>query len=141
MRKTKKVNALFDEARANSADSLSRLNEAEKHWDRRELHRAAEKGWAATTQATNALVLAYCGVEPEASGNKDTYGALSHLIKEVPELKRMKDCYTGLLVSLYGLVLCDGSMDPLEDTIEDIRAAAAYVKDAERLAGVEVVDG
>ena len=133
MLKTERVTALFDEARVNRADSLLRLKDAEKHWDRRELLRAAEKAWAATTQATNALVLAYHGVEVEANGANNAYGALLRLCQEVPELKEMKDSYTSLSVSLFGLVLCDGSLDPLEHTIEDIREAADYVRDAERL--------
>ena len=140
MLKTEKVKALFNEARANSADSLQRLDDAATHWDRRELHRAAEKGWTAATQATNALVLAYRGAEPAVNGANNAYSALARLAKEIPELKGIKDCYTALTVSLYGLVICDGSLDPLDDTIADIRAAAAYVQDAERLASGGIAD-
>lgn len=137
MLKSERIAALFDEAKANSADSLSRLNDAEKHWDRRELLRSADKAWAAATQATNALVLAYTGVEPEPGDG----GPLHHLSREIPELKKIVNQYTGFHVYLFDLVICDGNVEPLDDTIAEIRAAAAYVKDAERLAGGEVADG
>ena len=136
MLKSEKVTALFNEARANSADSLSRLNDAEKHWDRRELLRSADKAWAATTQATNALILAYTGIEP-ASGNS---GPLHHLSRKFPELEQIVDQYTDFHVSLFDLVICNGNVDPLEYTIEDIRKTAAYIKDAECLASGGIAD-
>ena len=58
MLEAKRVKALFTEADAFNAEALERLDDAIKHWDRRELSRAAEKAWAAILQATNALVLA-----------------------------------------------------------------------------------
>ena len=141
MLKSERIAALFDEAKANSADSLSRLNDAEKHWDRRELLRSADKAWAAATQATNALVLAYTGVEPESGNGTGNGVSLHHLSREIPELKEIVNQYTGFHVYLFDLVICDGNVDPLDDTISEIRAAAAYVKDAERLAGGEGADG
>ena len=141
MLKSERIAALFDEAKANSADSLSRLKDAEKHWDRRELLRSADKAWAAATQATNALVLAYTGVEPESGNGNDNGVPLHHLSRKFPELKEVVNQYTGFHVYLFDLVICDGNVDPLDDTIEEIRAAAAYVKDAERLAGGGDADG
>ena len=141
MLKSERVAALFDEAKANSADSLSRLNDAEKHWDRRELLRSADQAWAAATQATNALVLAYTGVEPGSGNGNDNHGSLHHLSRKFPELEAIMNQYTGFQVYLFGLVICDGNVDPLEATIEDIRAAAAYVCDAERRALEGAADG
>ncbi len=134
MLKTKQVVALLDEARVNSADSLARLDDATKHWDKRELLRSAEKAWAAANQATNALILARTGIEPKPGSDADTYGLLSRLAKEVPGLEDLKDRYAHLSVYLFDLVLCNGSVDPLDFTIHDIRDTADYIRDAERLA-------
>lgn len=136
MLKTEQIAALFDEAHSNSSDSLERLDDAAKHWDRRELLRSAEKAWAAATQATNALIVAHIDIEPEPHGENDTYGLLSRLAREVPELRDLKDRYTDFSVSLFDLVICNGNLDPLEITIEDIRKTADYIRECERLAGV-----
>lgn len=139
MLKSEKVAGLFDEARVNSADSLLRLKDAEKHWDRRELLRAAEKAWAATTQATDALVLAYSGAEPASANGygSDSHSSLLRLSKKFPELEGIVDQYTEFYVYLFDLVICNGNVDPLEYTVEDIRKTSDYIRDAERLAGVE----
>ena len=134
MLKTQRAVELFNEARKTGEDSLRRLDDAEKHWDRRELLRSAEKAWEAATQATGALILTFSGVEPEPHGKNDTYGMLASLASEVPEIKPLKDKYTDMSVYLYDLVICNGSVDPLEFTIEDIRNTADYIRECERLA-------
>ena len=137
MLKTEQIAVLFDNARTNSSDSLKRLDDAEKHWDRHELLRSAEKAWAAATQATDALIMARIGIESEPHGENDTYGLLSKLAREAPELAELKDKYTDFSVFLFDLVICNGNLDPLEITIEDIRKTADYTLECERLAGVE----
>ena len=57
---TDRVSAIFDDARSVQADAL-RLLEAGDVRD------AAEKAWCATRRATDALILARTGVEPEMS--------------------------------------------------------------------------
>ena len=134
MIETGRVAALIKEARTRSADSLESLADAEKHWDRRELLRSAEQAWSATTQATNALILAHCEVEPEFEGASDTYGMLSRLAREIPELQGLKEKYTEFSVFLFDSVICNGNPDPLEITVEDIRKTAEYIRECERLA-------
>ena len=136
MLKTERVAALLDEARARSADALERLDNASKHWDRRELLRSAEQAWAAATQATNALILAHSGEEPK-SGDHDTFGLLEHLSGEARGLEKVLDQYTDFSVYLLGIAISDGNLDPLEFTIEDIRKTADYIRERERMAGVE----
>ncbi len=135
MLKTQRAAELFNEARKTGEDSLRRLDDSEKHWDRRELLRSAEQAWEAATQATGALILTLSGVEPEPNGKNDTYGMLSSLAIEVPELRPLKDKYTDMSVYLYDLVICNGSVDPLEFTIEAIRNTADYIRECQRLAG------
>ena len=139
MLEAKRVKALFEEADAFNAEALERLDDATKHWDRRELSRAAEKAWAATLQATNALVLAHTGVETklDVHNDRETGTRLDSLRPRTPELKNLIDKYTEQWVYLFGLVLCDGNVDPIDATIEEIQSVAEYIRDAERLAGVE----
>ena len=135
MLKTERAAALFVEARVQSSDSLRRLDDAAKHWDRRELLRSAEKAWNAATIASNALILAHSGEEPKSAGENDTFGALYRLSREVPSMEEVLDLYTDFSVRLFDLVVCNGNLDPLEFTIEDIRKTAEYIRECERLAG------
>ena len=112
MLKTERVAYLFKEARATSSDSLNRLDDATKHWDRRELLRSAERAWDAATKATNALIMAHIGIEPEPHGENDTYGLLSKLAVESPGCKELKGQYTDFSVFLYDLVICNGKSGP-----------------------------
>ena len=109
---------------------------ASKHWDRRELLRSAEKAWAAATQATNALILAHTGKEPDSGNHNDTFGLLLSLSQEVPGLNGVLDQYTDFSVYLFGLTIANGTLDPLEFTIEDIHKSADYISECERLASV-----
>ena len=59
------------------------------------------------------------------------------LSKKFPELEGIVDQYTEFYVYLFDLVICNGNVDPLEYTVEDIRKTSDYIRDAERLAGVE----
>ena len=137
MLETKRVKALLAEADALNTEALERLDDAIKHWDRRELSRAAEKAWAAILQATNALVLAHTGVETklDVHNDREIGDRLDRLQPRSPELEKLIGKYTHQWVYLFGLVLCDGNLDPLDTTIEDIRSVADYIRDAERLAG------
>ncbi len=141
MLEAKRVKALFEEADAFNAEALERLDDAVKHWDRRELSRAAEKAWAAILQATNALVLARTGVETKLDihNDRETGPRLDSLQPRTPELDKLIGKYTEQWVYLFGLVLCDGNVDPIDTTIEDIQSVADYIRDAERLAGLEAL--
>lgn len=141
MLEAKRVKALFEEADAFNAEALERLDDAVKHWDRRELSRAAEKAWAAILQATNALVLARTGVETKLDVHNDREIGirLDSLRPKGPELTKLISKYTDQWVYLFGLVLCDGNVDPIDATIEEIQSVADYIRDAERLAGVDAL--
>ena len=141
MLKTERVTTLLEEARAKSVESLERLADAEKNWDRRELLRSAERAWDAATQATNAVILSHSGSEPKDKGENDTFGMLSRLSSELSGLKPILDQYTDFSVYLYGVTISNASLDPLEFTIEDIRKAAEYIGECERMAGVADEDG
>ena len=136
MLKNERVADLLNQALEKRADSLARLDDAEKHWDRLELLRSAKIAWDAANQATAALILAQLGSEPESHGRSDTYGLLSRLALKDHRLKELESTYVGLSVDLFDMVICNDSVDPLEFTIEDIRKTADYVRECERLAGM-----
>ena len=138
MHEANRVKALFAEAEALHAEALSRVDDAAKHWDRRELTRAAEKAWAATLQATNALILAHIGVETKLNLENDSE-ITSRLLRLRPKLPGFKDLEGKFATQsefLFHLVLCNGNLDPLEDTIADIRDTVEYITECERLAGI-----
>lgn len=136
MLKIERVADLLNQALEKRADSLARLDDAEKHWDRLELLRSARIAWEAANQATAALILAQTGSEPESYGPNDTYGLLSQLTQRDHRLKDLQSTYIALSVDLFDQVICNGSADPLEFTIEDIRSTADYIRECERLAGL-----
>ena len=136
MLKIERVAELLNQALEKRADSLARLDAAEKHWDRLELLRSAKIAWEAANHATAALILSQTGTEPERYGSRDTYGILSLLAQRDHRLKELENTYVGLSVDLFDMVICNDSVDPLEFTIEDIRKTADYIRECERLAGV-----
>lgn len=133
MLKIERVADLLNQALEKRADSLARLDDAEKHWDRLELLRSAKIAWEAANQATAALILSQTGTEPERYGPNDTYGLLSLLAKRDHRFKKLEHTYVALSVDLFDMVICNDSVDPLEFTIEDIRETADYIRECERL--------
>ena len=134
MSNTERSATLFAGAWTIYEDGLKRLEDAIEHWDRRELQRAAEKAWEATLQATNALILARTGVEPEPNDDRETAKRLRLLRSEDAEWKQLTTAYTCQEQALFITIVCDGDVDPIVCTIDDIRDAANYIRDAERLA-------
>ena len=136
MLKIERVADLLSQALEKRADSLARLEDAERHWDRLELLRSAKIAWEAANQATAALILAHTGAEPERHGSSDSYGLLSLMAQRDHRFKKLEHTYVALSVDLFDMVICNDSVDPLEFTIEDIRRAADYIRECERLAGI-----
>ena len=134
MSNTERSAALFAGAWAIYGDGLKRLEDAIEHWDRHELQRAAEKAWEAALQATNALILARTGVEPEPNDDRETAKRLRLLWSEGAEWKELATAYTCQEQALFITIVCDGDVDPIKCTIDDIRDAADYIRDVERLA-------
>ncbi len=140
MLKTDRAAALFDKALETYTGAAKHLDEAIAELDRAELVKAAEKTWAATLQATNALIVAQTGVEPKPNDRQET---TNHLLG-LPgwgtddcdaELKELTEQYFSLTHILHDTVICDRDIEPVSVLIQDIRDAADYIRDAERLAG------
>lgn len=123
---THTVVGIFADARFMHSESL-RLLEAG------DLRDAAEKAWCATKRATDALILRYTGREPRTSGV--TYRNIRGLRHQSPDLESLANRYSQRMQDLHGSCFYDGVCEPEEPIIQDIHATAAYIDDAERLAG------
>ena len=123
---TVRVSAIFADARAVHADAL-RLLEAG------DVRNAAEIAWRATKRATDALILARTGIEPEIFS--DTVRGLSRLATEDDAVLPLHKRYHIRLAHLHGECFNLGICVPLDEVEHRIRKTADYINDAERLAG------
>ena len=126
---TDRVQEIFQDARVLQAAAVERLD----HGDIRD---AAEKAWGATKRATDALILARTGEEPERT--PETGAGLDQLAFQDPVVRdaRMVARYYTRQGRLHGGCFYNGLCDPIEDTERRIRETADYIGDAERMAGI-----
>ncbi len=124
---TDRVSAIFADARAVHAEAL-RLLEAG------DIRDAAEKAWCATKRATDALILARTGTEPEISS--DTSIGLAMLSEEEDNtVSPLVGRYYSRQGQLHGTCFYLGVCRPIEEIERRIRQTAEYINDAARLAG------
>ena len=126
MLSTDRVPAIFADARDVHADAL-RLLEAG------DIRDAAEKAWCATKRATDALVLARTGTEPEFSS--DTSRGLLVLAEADGAVSPLIGRYYSRQGHLHGECFYHGVCEPAAEVERRIRQTADYINDAERLAG------
>ena len=127
---TDRIQAIFQDARELQADALEMLTQGQ-------IRNAAEKAWGATTKrATDALVLARTGEEPERT--PETGAGLRMLQSLDPRVRsaHLRRRYYVRQAELHGQCFYNGLCDPLEDTDRLIRRTSAYIDDAQRLAAV-----
>ena len=126
---TDRVQEIFQDARVLQAAAVERL-------DQGDIRDAAEKAWGATKRATDALILARTGEEPERT--PETGAGLNQLAFQDPVVRdaRMVARYYTRQGRLHGGCFYNGLCDPIEDTERRIRETADYIGDAERMAGI-----
>ena len=124
---TNRVTEIFADARAVHSDALRML----EHGDIRD---AAEKAWCATKRASDALILAWTGDEPEKS--PETSRALRQLVTQDRRVESLVNRYYARQGALHGECFYLGLCAPIPDTERRIRETAGYIQDAENLAGV-----
>ena len=95
---------------------------------------AAEKAWCSTKRATDALILARTGREPESS--RETSQELRNLIHADRSAESLRGRYYSRQMHLHGDCFYSNRCEPLEDTLRVIRDTEEYIRDAERLAGL-----
>ena len=125
--RTDRIQAIFQDARGLQADALEMLTQGRTR-------NAAEKSWGATKRATDALILARTGEEPERT--PETGAGLRTLESLDPRIRsaHLRRRYYVRQAELHGQYFYNGLCDPLEDTDRLVRRTSAYIDDAQRLA-------
>ena len=126
---TDRVRQLFADARALQAGALEMLALGD-------VRNAAEKAWGATKRATDALVLARIGEEPERTPESAQGLLLLQAEDDLVREARMVGRYYTRQGHLHGDCFYAGLCEPIEGTERRTRMTADYIDDAERLAGL-----
>ena len=123
---TADVHRIFADARQVHAESLERLEQGD-------IRDAAEKAWLSTLRATNALILARTGEEPE----RTTYIriGLERLAQRDERFQSLVNRYFSRQNSLHGDCFYLGICEPADLIERRIRETIDYIQDAEALAG------
>ncbi|MCY4663391.1 MAG: hypothetical protein OXC00_01855 [Acidimicrobiaceae bacterium] len=116
--------ALFADARALHDAALARL-EAD------DIRDAAEKAWCAIKRATDGLVVARTGEEPNKS--PVTTRELNRLAADDPDINRLTDRYHVVRDALHGDCFYLGFCEPIDRTERLIRETIDYIDEVERL--------
>ena len=124
MEATDRVNFLFADARSLYDDALEMLTQEK-------IRNAAEKAWGATKRATDALVLARHGEEPQSAGQARR--ALLRLSAQDPAFDAFQGQYNTRSALLHVNCFYDGNCEPVEEMASLIRATISYIQTAEEL--------
>ena len=116
---------IFEDARNVHSAALGRLVEGD-------VRDAAEKAWCATKRATDALILARTGVEPERS--TDTRIGLERLANADQRALSLVGRYYSRQSFLHGDCFYLGICEPIETIERRIRETDRYIQDAESMA-------
>jgi hypothetical protein len=122
---TGRVAEIFADARTIHESALRALEQGD-------IRDAAEKAWCATKRATDALILARTGTEPEKS--PETSRALRQMAREDRRARPLVGRYFTTQSALHGDCFYLGLCEPVADTEILIRETADYIRDAENLA-------
>ena len=124
---TNRIEEIFRDARELQDDALEMLTQGRTR-------NAAEKSWGATKRATDALILARTGEEPERT--PETGAGLRTLESLDPRIRsaHLRRRYYVRQAELHGQCFYNGLCDPLEGTDRLVRRTSAYIDDAQRLA-------
>ena len=128
---TDRVAVILSDSRAVHADAMRLLATGD-------ILDAAEKAWCATKRATDALILARIGEEPEISS--DTSGGLLVLAEGDDAVRSLIRRYYSRQHHLHGACFYLGICQPVEEVHRRIRETADYIRDAASLAGYSDTD-
>lgn len=122
---TDRIGELFADARGMYESALERMAQGD-------VRDAAEKAWCATLLATNALILARTGDEPQRTPG--TSIELGKLADQDRAIQSLTGRYYSRQGQLHGECFYLGLCEPVTQTERRIRDTIAYVQDAEVLA-------
>ena len=125
MVETERTAAVFLDAWGLYAEALEEIA-------RGKLSNAAEKAWGATKRATDALILARTGEEPEITAG--TTRGLHSLVSQDENVERLVGRYHTRASFLHGQCFYNGMCEPAEEVERRIRETDAYITDAQELA-------
>ena len=123
---TNRVRAIF-------ADAWTVYNSALERLEQGDIRDASEKAWCATKRATDALIVARTGEEPEKA--PITSRELRRLALADGRLDNLVSWYCTNRDMLHGDCFYLGLCEPIEDTDRRIRETALYIQQTESLAG------
>ena len=124
---TERTRELFADAWTLYTDALEML-------DQGKLRNAAEKAWGATKRATDALVLARAGEEPQSAGQARR--SLLRLSNTSPAFDVFQGQYNTRSALLHVNCFYDGNCEPEQEMTALITVTSTYISDAERLASI-----
>ncbi len=122
----------IDEVREIFADAHRMYDDSLERWDAGDIRDAAEKAWCATLRATNALILARTGVEPEVT--RETALHLDRLTRQDQRTRILVGRYYSRQVRLHGDCFYLGIVSDMDEIERRIRETIDYIQDAEALA-------
>ena len=129
---TDRIEQIFRDARELQASAAERL-------DQGDIRYAAENAWGAAKRATDALILARTGKEPERT--PEAGAALRMMASQDRDVRRARLMrrYHSRQVVLHVECFYNGLCEPLDETERRIRETAGYIQDAQRLAARELL--
>ncbi len=122
---TDRVAELFVDAHQLYGSAVERLRMGD-------IRDAAEKAWCATKRATDALVLAKTGHEPQRTSQ--TSRGVRILSQESDAFESLRSRYVSRIAQLHGDCFYEGNCGPEEVIAREIEYTDAYIRDAEDLA-------
>ena len=128
-----------DQVREIFADAHAMYDSALERWAAGDIRDAAEKAWRATLRATNALILARTGVEPEVT--RDTALHLDQLGRQDQRVRILGGRYYSRQVRLHGDCFYLGIISDTDEIERRIRETIDYITDAEGFAYEERAAG
>ena len=123
-----RVTELFEDAQVLYVDALEMLA-----MDR--LRNAAEKAWGATKRATDAMVLARTGQEPQSAGQARR--TLLRLSSEGPAFETFQGQYSTRSLLLHINCFYDGNCEPEAEMTALVQDTDSYIRDARSLAAAQ----
>lgn len=124
---TDRVGEIFRDARELQANALEMLAQGR-------VRNAAEKAWGATKRASDALILARTGEEPERTPETGHGLVVLSSLDEAVEAAGLVARYYTRQGHLHGTCFYNGLCGPLEETERRVRETSDYIDDAQRLA-------
>ena len=121
---TDRVQELFADARHMQSEALKLLDDGD-------IRDAAEKAWCATKRATEALVLARTGREPDIPSQ--TSAGLRRLAHQDERFQPLRNHFNACVKELHVDCFYDGHCEPEEGVALTIRNSGPFINRAESL--------